>query len=273
MSQRGLGDDHSMEAYERDLEAIIEAVGAGKAALHATNHFGHVAIRYALKHPEKIAALILHDTGVDGRFDTLGTHLLEVARSNWDLALQSVARTMFPGRNAAAMVRYFQGSTTQADQLKSLPLLQASSVKGIAHRLTVPTLIISTIGDPLRPTSQDQGKLLAPLIAGSRLVIRDNPYAWQGETTAMALMVESFLGDVGFTGTASVGQSAPPNGLSAREVEVLRLIAAGKSNPQIADELVLSINTVQRHVSNILAKTGLTNRTEAASYATRHGMV
>jgi DNA-binding CsgD family transcriptional regulator/pimeloyl-ACP methyl ester carboxylesterase len=272
MSQRGLGDDHSMEAYELDLQALIEAVGARKAALHATNHFGHVAIRYALKHPEKIAALILHDTGVDGMFDTLGTHLLEVARSNWDLALQSVARTMFPGRNVAAMVRYFQGSTTQADQLKSLPLLQASSVKGIADRLTVPTLIISTIGDPLRPTSQDQGKLLAPLIAGSRLVIRDNPYAWQGETTAMALMVESFLEEIGFTEPASVDQSAPPNGLSAREVEVLRLIAAGKSNPQIADELVISLNTVQRHVSNILAKTGLANRAEAASFATRHGL-
>jgi DNA-binding NarL/FixJ family response regulator len=55
-------------------------------------------------------------------------------------------------------------------------------------------------------------------------------------------------------------------------VEVLRLIAAGRSNPQMADELVISLNTVQRHVSNILAKTGLSNRAEAASYATRHGL-
>jgi DNA-binding NarL/FixJ family response regulator len=88
----------------------------------------------------------------------------------------------------------------------------------------------------------------------------------------MALMVESFLEEIGFTEPASVDQSAPPSGLSAREVEVLRLIAAGKSNPQIADELVISLNTVQRHVSNILAKTGLANRAEAASFATRHGL-
>jgi two-component system, NarL family, response regulator LiaR len=53
---------------------------------------------------------------------------------------------------------------------------------------------------------------------------------------------------------------------------VLRLVAAGKSNPQIADELTISINTVQRHVSNILAKTGMANRTEAASYAARNGL-
>ncbi len=54
-----------------------------------------------------------------------------------------------------------------------------------------------------------------------------------------------------------------PAGLSEREAEVLRLIASGKSNQQIADELVISVNTVIRHVSNIFAKTGAANRTEA----------
>jgi DNA-binding NarL/FixJ family response regulator len=62
-------------------------------------------------------------------------------------------------------------------------------------------------------------------------------------------------------------------GLSVREVEVLRLLARGKSNAQIADELVISLNTVRRHVSNIYAKTGAANRAEAASYATRNGLI
>jgi DNA-binding NarL/FixJ family response regulator len=56
-------------------------------------------------------------------------------------------------------------------------------------------------------------------------------------------------------------------------VEVLRLVAAGKSNTQIAAELVISVNTVQRHVGNILSKTGLANRTQAASYAHQAGIV
>ncbi len=64
-----------------------------------------------------------------------------------------------------------------------------------------------------------------------------------------------------------------PDGLTQREVEVLALVAAGKSNADIAKELVISPNTVVRHVSNILAKTGSSNRTEAAAYATRHGLV
>jgi len=66
---------------------------------------------------------------------------------------------------------------------------------------------------------------------------------------------------------------AYPGGLTKREVEVLRLIASGRSNQEIADELVISLNTVIRHVSNIFAKTGVANRAEAATYASRHGLV
>jgi len=65
---------------------------------------------------------------------------------------------------------------------------------------------------------------------------------------------------------------AYPDGLTQREVEVLGLVAAGKSNADIAEELVISPNTVIRHVSNILAKTGSSNRTEAARYASQHGL-
>ena len=61
-----------------------------------------------------------------------------------------------------------------------------------------------------------------------------------------------------------------PDGLTAREVEVLRLVAVGHSNAQIAAALFLSHKTVQRHLSNIFAKTGVTSRTAAAAYAFEH---
>jgi DNA-binding CsgD family transcriptional regulator len=60
--------------------------------------------------------------------------------------------------------------------------------------------------------------------------------------------------------------------LTGREVEVLRLIAAGRSNRAIAQALFISPNTVLHHVSSIFAKTGVANRAEAAAYATRHGL-
>jgi DNA-binding CsgD family transcriptional regulator len=64
-----------------------------------------------------------------------------------------------------------------------------------------------------------------------------------------------------------------PDGLTEREAEVLRLVARGRSNPDIAEELVLSVNTVTRHVSNIFDKTTSANRVELARYAFQRGLV
>jgi DNA-binding NarL/FixJ family response regulator len=64
-----------------------------------------------------------------------------------------------------------------------------------------------------------------------------------------------------------------PAGLTRREVEVLRHLAAGHSNKQIAAALVISDKTVQRHLSNIFTKLGLSSRTAAAAYAFEHGLV
>ena len=82
-------------------------------------------------------------------------------------------------------------------------------------------------------------------------------------------MSEALLDDV----TARPPTQVFPAGLTRRQVEVLRLIAAGKRNKEIAEELFISPNTVLRHVSNIFAKTGVANRAEAATYAARHGLV
>jgi DNA-binding CsgD family transcriptional regulator len=67
-------------------------------------------------------------------------------------------------------------------------------------------------------------------------------------------------------------QSAYPAQLSAREVEVLRLVAHGYSNPEIAESLFLSVSTIRHHVAHILAKTDCANRAAAAAFAQRHGL-
>ena len=58
-----------------------------------------------------------------------------------------------------------------------------------------------------------------------------------------------------------------PAGLTAREVEVIRLLASGMSNKEIAEQLFLSPKTVARHLSNIFAKTGSATRSAATAYA------
>jgi len=85
--------------------------------------------------------------------------------------------------------------------------------------------------------------------------------------------------DIGMTGwveraRALKGQTRPafPDRLTGREVEVLRLIAAGRTNSQISGDLVLSERTVARHITNIYGKIGARGKADATSYAIRHGL-
>jgi two-component system, NarL family, response regulator LiaR len=66
--------------------------------------------------------------------------------------------------------------------------------------------------------------------------------------------------------------AAPHEDLTEREMEVLKLIASGKSNQEVADELFIGIKTVKFHVTNVLAKLGVEDRTQAAIYAFKHGL-
>jgi DNA-binding CsgD family transcriptional regulator len=68
-------------------------------------------------------------------------------------------------------------------------------------------------------------------------------------------------------------RNAPPGGLTPREVEVLRLVASGQSNREVAANLVISEKTAARHVANIYAKLGLSSRSAATAFAHRHALV
>jgi DNA-binding NarL/FixJ family response regulator len=61
--------------------------------------------------------------------------------------------------------------------------------------------------------------------------------------------------------------------LSPRELEVLRLVAQGRSSREIGAELVLTVRTVERHISNIYRKIGAHNRAQATAYAMEHGLI
>jgi DNA-binding NarL/FixJ family response regulator len=65
----------------------------------------------------------------------------------------------------------------------------------------------------------------------------------------------------------------PVGGLTAREVQVLRLVAAGRTNRMIANDLVISEKTVARHVSNIFTKLGLSSRSAATGYTYEHDIL
>ena len=85
--------------------------------------------------------------------------------------------------------------------------------------------------------------------------------------------VQARLVDVAALPGTGSGGGPLPDGLTEREAEVLRLIAAGRSNAEIGSDLFVSEATVKTHVNRIFAKTGSRDRSQAVAYAHRHGFV
>jgi DNA-binding CsgD family transcriptional regulator len=122
----------------------------------------------------------------------------------------------------------------------------------------------------LAHTAYEYARLLLPRGHGER----DRAGALLGEAAGLAEQIgmPALLGRIRML--ASSAPSAPlPAGLSAREVQILGLVARGLSNREIGRTLFISEHTAANHIRSILRKTGCANRTEAASYAHRHGLV
>ena len=100
--------------------------------------------------------------------------------------------------------------------------------------------------------------------------------AWAaGRALTVEQAVAEALGDPSLPPAAERAAPVPPaapGGLSRREVEVLRLVAAGRSNREIAAELSVSVRTVERHITNLYGKIDARNRADATAFAFRHGL-
>ena len=95
----------------------------------------------------------------------------------------------------------------------------------------------------------------------------------EAEAAALRLGAQPLLRELG---RPTVGESEPADraiALTARELEVLKLVSVGRSNREIADQLYISVKTASVHVSNILSKLGAQSRTEAVAIAGRLGII
>jgi DNA-binding NarL/FixJ family response regulator len=102
------------------------------------------------------------------------------------------------------------------------------------------------------------------LVEACHAAMRDEPFLYPGAVTAL---VREYLE------RARTGIDIPVRAVTDREEEVLKLVAEGHSTKEIAELLFISVKTVERHRSNILAKLGLRDRLELTRYAIRAGLI
>ncbi len=272
-SHRGLRESHGCEDYVLDLEAVLDQLDLNSVILYGTLTTCHAIVRYAARHPGKVAGLIL-SVPLPPSDAWAGFQIWEGMYSGpWDRFVQSWSRTFLPMLDDPPA--YMKRVINQADFIAVAKALTTSRIDDLLPLIDSPALILIARDPEWSPLLQ-AARAYAASMPNARLVLFEGEgnqsivFSRDRGTAPGLPVIEEFVRDLPSLRKQPL---SAPAGLSIRELEVLRLIAKGRTNPQIAVELIISVNTVQRHVSNILAKTGLANRAEAASYATRNGLV
>jgi len=259
----------SIDDLVKDVEAVVDSLGLNQVALLAAGESGNTALAYAAKRPDRLCRLVLWCCYArpSDREKSPGYQATTALVDQDPVIFSETVSRIVLGWSAGEEARALAAAIRAVD-LVSLRLLLDTFHSFDASRMlpmiTAPTLVMHRRG--WRNPGLDAARVLAAGIPNARMLVLEGksglPYA--GDMEAAAAAVEAYLGDPCAAGL--------PAGLSEREAEVLRFVAAGRSNREIGEELSISLNTVDRHVSNILTKIGAANRAEAAAFAVRQGL-
>jgi pimeloyl-ACP methyl ester carboxylesterase/DNA-binding CsgD family transcriptional regulator len=272
--------DVTLDAFVRDLDAVIAASGEREVVLFGFYHSATHAIAWAARHPERVRGLILFGGALRG-WDQMrgpGTQaLLSLIERDWDTFVESIAHAWLgwpddeDGRLAAD---WFRTATSPATARATLEAAAAIDVTAEAAQVRCPTLVLHRIGASVIPL--ELSTALVAAIPGARLEPLPGVSAtlfFEGTDAIVDRMVAFTLDPAATAAAPAVAASrGRPDGLTPREHDVLRLIAGGATNGQIAADLGISINTVERHVTNLYRRIDVRSRAEATAWAIRHGV-
>jgi DNA-binding CsgD family transcriptional regulator len=198
--------------------------------------------------------------------------LLSLTRLGWDSgtpAFRRVFTTLYmPEASAAEIAAYEEMQAVSASADTAARIRESSyhtDVSALASALTVPTLVMHVRGDTAAPF--EEGRRLAGLIPGAQFapleggnhILGAGDRAWPGFVDELRR----------FLATPTTPRRNELDRLTGRERTVLELVAHGLDNEQIARALVLSVRTVERHLSNIYTKLGVSGTTARVAAATR----
>jgi DNA-binding CsgD family transcriptional regulator/pimeloyl-ACP methyl ester carboxylesterase len=277
LSERRI-DSLSLDTFAADLDAVLRELGLHRVALVAIGPMMVVACHIAARSPGLVSSLLSIEGGESEairRVLSLRHVSAQVEAPVWGTLIGGIE-----DRKAAASLAAVAREALDSDALQYWEgVLDGADLLETAARVTAPTLYVNVADDEVIPLAA--GQALVNRMPQATLITapgRSPMDVWRDRAGVRGMTW--FLAQH-FGVAADVRRSQRQErksrirhftGLSEREVEVLRLLGAGRSNQQIADGLFISLNTVSYHLRNIFAKTGTSNRTEAALFAHQQGL-
>ncbi len=265
----------SFASATEDLHAVIDSLGARRVALVATAEAGPVAIAFAASEPERVSHLILVDSFArsTGQIGTrLMQALLPVVAKDWELFTTIIMQARYGwagGAEAAEEASILRGSVEPETFTRLVSAQVSFDATASLSKVSAPTLVLHNPRLSLMPSSD--GALLASRIAGAIALNLGGHEDGYGIDETFAA-VRQFIAPPS-DGTASAQAEGLRGHLTMRESEILRLVANGRRNQEIALDLRISPHTIERHLSNIYVKLGAKSRVEAVTYALKHALL
>ena len=264
LSTRGRPASDWLKGELEDLSAVVDHLRLDRFVLLAVVGRALTAVHYALRHPERAVALVLQGPVIAGA-TALNVHGAALAERDWEFFLRSQIPVGTAAGYSERILNYLTAAMTKSDWLHCIKTFAACDVVDVLEEVTTPTLV--TCPRSVYVSEADCIEVTAR-IPGARLAILDERSFYpDGAPITTLREMESFLQE------RPLAASTPETNLTPREIEVLGLVADGKTNREIAEALVISERTVINHLSNIFTKTGAENRAGAAAFALRHGLV
>jgi DNA-binding CsgD family transcriptional regulator/alpha-beta hydrolase superfamily lysophospholipase len=261
--------------------AVAGAVGVERVSLLGFSGGGATAVAFAARHPERVRALALFGAVAIGEAIApapLREALAATVRAHWGAGSRVLADVWIPGAEPPVRERFARLQRASATPEMAAALLEAvyaTDVRVDAGRVRAPALVLHRRDDRAIPFAC--GRELAALIPGARLVALEGEIhpPWLGDRQAVLAALGTFL-DGHDPVRAMPAPTRRPEGddvLSEREAEVLRLVAAGLSDAEIAKRLIVSPHTAHRHVANVRTKLNQPSRAAAVAHAARRGLI
>ena len=260
------------------LCAVLDELGLARVTLIGVSCGGCTAASFAARWPERVDRLVLYGSYSDGH--ALGppearSGMVDLVRSHWGLGSRLLADLFGPSWSPEDRAAFTASQRAFADAQVAASLLELiyeTDVRDDLPRVRAPALVVHREHD--RAMRLRGAREVAALLPRAELVTLpgDAHLPWHGDGDAVLRVVAPFLG-IKAPPPVSEPDANVLDELSAREREVLGLVAQGLSDIQIAERLVISPHTVHRHVANILAKLRLPTRAAAAARAARTGLL
>jgi len=283
MTDRNVGD-LSLERWVEDVEDIVNAADLREPfSMLGISQGGAICVAYAVKHPERVSKLVLYGGYARGPFrrgdpdkTSFYRAMIDLVRLEWgsdNPTYRQVFTSRFIPDGTDEQLDWYNDlcrktltAEIAATLLESRAMLDITDLLGAVR---APTLVLHARGDVVVPIAESQ--IIAAGIPGAQFVELDsNNHILLENEPAWGRFCDEVSEFCGLKGSVR-GEDPAFASLSAREREVLALIAEGLGNAEIAERLSISEKTVRNHVSNLFDKLGVWTRAQAIVFAHERG--